>query len=93
MIAKLSPLTLSLPSTGQLANGTWVSNYHLLPPDILASEGWLPCDKIEPPCTDTQTLELDSAVEVDGRIVLTYRAVDLPPDDIDMMLGELEAMV
>jgi len=31
-----------LPKTGQLSDGRWVSNYHLLPEETLLAEGWLP---------------------------------------------------
>ena len=82
MYAKLMPLTIGLPQSAQLADGTWVSNYNKLPESILLKEGWLPADEIKPVCTETQTLELDKAVLVKGRIAIQYRAVEVPPDEL-----------
>ena len=33
---------VGLPKTGKLSDGRTVSNYHSLPADTLAAEGWLP---------------------------------------------------
>ena len=40
-----------LPRTGTLKDGSTVSNYNLLPHDVLIAEGWLPLVD-EPPETD-----------------------------------------
>ena len=93
MYAKLEPLTIGLPVSGRLKTGEWVSNYHLLPDKVLLDEGWKPCDEVKPECGENQVLELDNAVEIDGRILLTYKAMDVPPDEIDLMLDELEGLL
>ena len=93
MYARLNPLVKNLPTSGQLKTGERVSNYHLLPDTILKSEGWLPLDEIRPECGESQALMQDSIAEVDGRIVVTYKAVDSSPDEIDLMLNELEGLL
>lgn len=90
--AKQNPLQTYLPCSAQLANGTWVSNYNLLPEATLREEGWLPLEEIRPEYNaETHYLEQDTVAEVDGKLVITYKAVELPPDDIDLLLDELEA--
>ena len=90
MYAKLNPLQIGLPQNAQKKDGTWVSNYHLLPADILTKEGWLTAEEVKPVCTETQTLVLDMAVQMKGRIVLTYKAVDIPPDPLQVAQAELD---
>lgn len=69
---------LGLPSTAQLNDGRWVSNYHLLTEDILIAEGWKPVEEVKPPYNpETQYLEIDMVVDEGERVVVTYRAVDI----------------
>ena len=90
--AKINPFIRSLPITAKLADGTWVSNYHLLPADVLAAEGWLPLEEVYPEYNpETHYIELDTVVETDGKIVVSYKTIPLPPDEIDLLLDELEA--
>lgn len=90
--AKNNPLQVGLPRSAKLSNGTWVSNYHLLPEETLREEGWLPLEEVIPQYNEeTHYLEQDTVAEVDGRLVITYKAVELPPDPIDLLLEELEA--
>lgn len=95
MYAKLPFQTL--PSSGQLANGLWVSNYNLLPDDMLLAEGWLPLEEVRPVLTDGQYYQLDSAIEENGKIVATYIAIDIPAPAVDPIVEEsiqqMEAIV
>lgn len=91
MYAKLEPLTIGLPSSAQLSDGRWVSNFHLLPHETLVSEGWLPLDEVKPLLAEGQYHELDTAVEVDGRIVATYKVITPEPEiDPEPILTALE---
>lgn len=77
MIARLNELTL--PTSGQLSDGTWVSNYDKLPIDVLLKEGWLPLEEVKPEFDElTQMLVLDSTKELDGKIIATYKAALIP---------------
>lgn len=83
----------TLPSSAQLKSGAWVSNYHLLPDTILKAEGWLPLDEVKPVLTEGQYHELDTAVEVDGRIVATYKVITPEPEiDPEPILTALEEL-
>jgi hypothetical protein len=89
---KMNPLQYDLPKSAQLTNGTWVSNYHLLPADVLAAEGWLPLEEVYPEYNpETHYMVSDTVVETDGKIVVSYKTIPLPPDEIDLLLDELEA--
>jgi len=84
MLGRITPkeTQLTLPTAAQKKDGTWVSNYNLLSPDILAAEGWKRVEEIKPSCNEsTQYLSFDSAVEADGKIIVTYVAVDMPIDN------------
>ena len=90
--AKINPLMIGLPKIATMIDGTWVSNYHLLPVDVLAAEGWLPLEEVYPEYNpETHYIELDTVVETDGKIVVSYKTIPLPPDEIDLLLDELEA--
>jgi len=70
---------LGLPTTGVLSDGRSVSNYHLLPIETLAAEGWLLCEEIKPEYDKaTQRLTVDAAVQQGGKIIVTYKAVTMP---------------
>ena len=87
MYARLNPLITQLPTSGQLKSGVWVSNYHLLPDAVLKAEGWLTAEEVKPVITEKQMLVFDTAVQNKDRIIITYKAVDIP---IDPILAELE---
>lgn len=79
MLARLhdTDVEIGLPTTGTLQDGRTVSNYNLLPEDVLFAEGWLPCEEVKPTYDGaTQYLVVDSAVEQDGKVIVTYKAVD-----------------
>lgn len=88
--AKLNPLTIGLPSSAQLSDGRWVSNFYLLPHETLVSEGWLPVEEVKPAYDEqVQYLEQQSAVEENGKIVITYIAVDMPQPEVDPEVEQL----
>jgi len=67
-----------LPASGILQDGRTVSNYHLLPPDILIVDGWLPCEEVKPEYDEaTQCLVIDTEVVQGDKVIVTYKAVDL----------------
>lgn len=85
--AKMNQLTL--PSTGQLSDGRWVSNYNLLPDDILRAEGWKELVEVKPSFDDTtHYLVQDSVVETDV-VTVTYRAELIPEDEAQDMTNAL----
>lgn len=85
---------LTLPSTGRLSDGRWVSNYDKLPEATLRAEGWLPLEEVKPLLADGQYHELESVIESDGHIVATYRVVTPePPIDPEPILTELEGLL
>jgi len=68
---------IGLPLVGTLADGTTVSNYHLLPPDVLAKEGWLPLTESKPTFDSAaQELVVDSTTADASGITIAYKAVD-----------------
>lgn len=90
--AKLNPFAYDLPQSAQLADGTWVSNYHLLPEETLRQEGWLPLIDEQPTYNpETHYLQFIDAIEQNGSIVMNYEVREFPPDEIDLLLEELEA--
>ena len=50
---------IPLPHTGTLQDGRTVSNYHLLPPEILQAEGWLPLEQDKPEYGENEYLVHD----------------------------------
>ena len=94
MYAKLNPLALNLPTSGQLQDGTWVSNYHLLPDAVLKAEGWKEAEEVWTPCTENQAPAFDKAeVLKDGTICISYKAVDVPPDPLVSVTAERDALL
>lgn len=69
---------IGLPTTGTLKDGRTVSNYHLLPKKILKAEGWLPCEEIKPEFTEEQYLVIDTKETVKDKVIVTYKAVEIP---------------
>ena len=70
---------LTLPFTGILQDGRTVSNYHLLPAETLAVEGWKPMEEVKPTYDEaTQYLAVDTAIDMGDKITVTYKAVDIP---------------
>ena len=66
-----------LPTSGILQDGRTVSNYHLLPDEILLAEGWLPCEEVKPEYDEaTQYLVIDTEVVQGDKVIVTYKAVD-----------------
>lgn len=90
MYAKLEPFVSSLPQSGQLKDGTWVSNYHLLPDAVLKAEGWLEASEVWTPCAENQVPAFDKAEVIDGKIRISYKAVDVPPDPLTVAQAELD---
>lgn len=83
---------IGLPESGVLLDGTTVSNYHLLPVDVLKREGWLSCEEIKPECTESQMLVQDT-VTSDGKIItITYIAVDKEISAEEALAALLEVM-
>lgn len=68
-----------VPTSGILQDGRTVSNYHLLPNETLLAEGWLPCEEIKPTYDEaTQYLVVDTTEIQDDKVVVTYKAVEMP---------------
>ena len=69
-----------LPKTGTLNNGSTVSNYNLLPHDVLLAEGWLPLID-EPPETDTKHRAVITGYEIYADRVETLYSIEeiIPP--------------
>jgi hypothetical protein len=92
MYAKLTPLQTSLPTSGQLSDRTWVSNYHLLPDAVLKAEGWLEAEEVWTPCSENQVPAFDKAEVIDGKILIRYKAMDVPPDPLQVVKAELDSL-
>jgi len=87
-------IELSLPTSGILQDGRTVSNYHLLPAKTLTAEGWKPIEEVKPVYNEaTQYLAVDTAIDVGDKITVTYKAVDIPADELaameDLLLAEM----
>ena len=69
-----------LPRTGTLKDGSTVSNYNLLPHDVLIAEGWLPLVD-EPPETDTKHRAVITGYEIYADRVETLYSIEeiIPP--------------
>jgi len=85
---------LFLPTSGTLSDGRTVSNYHLLPAEMLIAEGWKPIEEVKPAFDEaTQYLQMDSAVDTGDKITVTYVAVAIPTDELsameDLLLAEM----
>lgn len=71
---------VGLPRTGNLADGSPVSNYHLLPAEVLEAEGWQLIQDEGPPEYDPLTHFLSVNLEVvDGMVKRVYAVEELPP--------------
>lgn len=69
---------IGLPTSGILTDGRSVSNYHLLPPDILKKEGLLPCEEIKPEYNpETQCLVIDKTQVQSDKVIVTYKVVEM----------------
>jgi hypothetical protein len=70
-------IQIGLPHSGTLTDGRCVSNYHLLPKEILLAENWLPCEEIKPEYNEvTQILVIDTTQVLEDKVVLVYKAVE-----------------
>jgi hypothetical protein len=71
-----------LPKTGTLKNGSTVSNYNLLPHDVLIAEGWLPLVD-DPPETDDKHRAVRTGYEIYGdRVEAIYSIEEIIPPPI-----------
>lgn len=71
-----------LPKTGTLKDGSTVSNYNLLPHDVLLAEGWLPLID-EPPETDTKHRAVITGYEIFAdRVEVLYSIEEIIPPAI-----------
>ena len=71
-----------LPKTGTLKNGSTVSNYNLLPHDVLLAEGWLPLID-EPPETDEKHMAVTTGYEIFAdRVEVLYSIEEIIPSAI-----------
>jgi len=77
MYARLNPTELVLPPSAQLRDGTWVSNYDLLPDDVLRAEGWKPLREIIPEYdAGTQMLVPGEPIDAGDEIIVTYTVAE-----------------
>lgn len=68
-----------LPENGKLRDGRTVSNYNLLPHDVLLAEGWLPLVG-EPPETDEKHRAVVSGYEIyEDRVETIYSIEEIIP--------------
>lgn len=68
-----------LPKIGTLKNGSTVSNYNLLPHDVLIAEGWLPLID-EPPATDEKHRAVITRYEIFAdRVEAVYSIEEIIP--------------
>jgi len=68
-----------LPRTGTLKDGSTVSNYNLLPHDVLLAEGWLPLID-EPPITDEKHRAVITGYEIfPDRVEAVYLIEEIIP--------------
>lgn len=86
----------SLPKTGTLSTGETVVNYHLLSPEILKQEGWLPLID-EPPEYDSETeyLTHDGYDIQENKVVKKYKVEPIPepqPDPIEKLMERLDTL-
>jgi len=71
-----------LPRTGTLKDGSTVSNYNLLPHDVLIAEGWLPLID-EPPETDDKHRAVITGYEIfPDRVEAVYSIEEIIPPPI-----------
>jgi len=71
-----------LPKIGVLKDGSTVSNYHLLPHDVLIAEGWLPLVD-DPPETDDKHRAVRTGYEIYGdRVEAIYSIEEIIPPPI-----------
>ena len=89
----------SLPTTGTLSTGGTVVNYHLLSPEILKQEGWLPLID-EPPEYDSETeyLTHDGYDIQEDQVVKLYKIEPIleqpePEPDLEERIQELEEII
>ena len=69
---EVTPATL--PKSDKLHDGRTVSNYHLLPADVLLQEGWYPLEQQIPEYDpETQYIELDRYEIGVGKVTQVYK--------------------
>ena len=76
---------VGLPSTGTLSDGSSVSGFEFLSPDVLSAEGWLPVVEVR---SELATGERwgDPVFSVEeGVVVATFSAEPEPPPEPDPM--------
>lgn len=62
-----------LPRTGVLSDGRTVSNYYLLPPEVLESEGWRELEQIRPECGENEYLVHDRYEILEDKVIEYFR--------------------
>ena len=84
-----------LPKTGKLSTGETVSGYHLLDPEILEQEGWLPLED-NPPEHDPETEQLinDGYEILEDKVVRRYLIIEyVEPRDFEKEIDELRNII
>jgi hypothetical protein len=84
---------IGLPHSGVLSDGRTVSNYHLLPQEILTSEGWLPVEEVKPVYDEsTQKLARDTVTSDGKTITVTYKVAEREIPDTEALAALTEAI-
>jgi hypothetical protein len=79
MLARIKgpDIEIGLPASGILADGRTVSNYELLPEDVLNSEGWMSCHEVFPQYDpSTQKPIVDTVIKENDILIVNYKIVD-----------------
>ncbi len=72
-------ITTELPRVGKLRDGRTVSNYHLLSPEVLIEEGWLPLVDNQPTASKGQVAAFIDYAVYEDRVEVMYELQDVPP--------------
>jgi hypothetical protein len=73
---EVTPATL--PKSDKLHDGRTVSNYHLLPADVLLQEGWYPLEQQIPEYdAESQYIEHDRYDIQTDKVIEVYRVVPI----------------
>jgi hypothetical protein len=76
---------VGLPSTGTLSDGSSVSGFEFLSPDVLSTEGWLPVVEIHSELSDGEQWGAPVFTVEEGAVFAHFAAEPIPPPEPDPM--------
>ena len=85
---------VGLPSTGTLSDGSSVSGFEFLSPDVLSAEGWLPVVEVRSELADGEQWGAPVFTVEEGAVFAHFAAEPIPPpepDPVEALQAQVQA--